>query len=420
MLTVTRHGPGTNLMTNAKQSLLLERLATLVRWRRLILINTLVVAVAAVVVSLALPEWYRAASSVFPPQDDSLALGDGSTMAAVAANALGRSRAGFSLFSSPSDIYVAILESRTVRTEIIRRHDLVSRFGVSRLDDALDILAVRVKIRVGAEGVVSLSVIDRDPAKAAEIANDFIDLLDAKSRERRRSNAGAVRIFLERRVAETRDSLALAEDSFRRVQEETGILVPEDQARALVESAVQIELGRKMREVELGMLRAQVGPLDPDRARMTREIDLLERQLHDMDRGARTDSVSFRVPLSEFPERSIAYARALRDLKIQEAIFELLTEQYETYRIFEQRDTPILQVLDRAVAPEKRYRPIRSMICLIATALGFLLACLLALFLDHLDRMNREDPEQWRMLQSIVSALHPKRWFSSGHDPRAP
>ena len=401
-------------------SLLLVRLATLVRWRRLILINTLVVAILAIIISLLLPKWYRATSSVYPPRDDSLALGEGSNVAAVAASALGRGRAGLSLFSSPSDIYAAILESRTVRTEIIRRHDLMSEFGVPTLDEALDVIDSRMKIGIGSEGVVSLSIVDEDPEQAAEIANDFIELLDAKSRERRRSTAGAVRAFLNRRVTETRDSLAIAEENFRRIQEETGILVPEDQARALVESAVQIDLGRKMREVELGMLRAQVGPSDPSRARLTREIDLLERQLLDMDRGVRTDSAAFRIPLSEIPARSIAYARALRDLRIQEAIFELLTEQYETYRILEQRDTPVLQVLDSAVAPEKRYRPIRSVICIIATFLGFLFACMLAFAVDGLDRMRRDDPEQWRTMQDIASALHPKRWFTSGHDPPTP
>jgi len=407
-------------MTEEGHPVLLRRLATLVRWRRLILINTLVVAVLAVLVSLMLPKWYRATCSVFPPQEDNLVLGDGSTMAAVAASALGRGRSGVSLFSSPSDIYVAILKSRTVIEEVIHRNGLMGEFKTETLDDAREILKSRMKTRVGSEGVVTLSVVDKDPDAAAKIANDFLELLDTKSQERRSSSAGAVRDLLEHRVAETSDSLLRAEESFRRIQEETGILVPEEQARALVESAVQIELGRKMREVELGMLRAQVGPSDPNRARLTREIDLLEGQLRDIDRGSPGDTSSFRVPLAEFPSRSIAYARALRDLKIQEAIFELLTQQYETYRILELRDTPVLQVLDNAVAPERRWRPIRSLICIIATGLAFLFSCLLAFVLDGLVRIRRDDPDRWSTLQGIAAALHPKRWFSSGHDLPAP
>ena len=106
--------------------------------------------------------------------------------------------------------------------------------------------------------------------------------------------------------------------------------------------------------------------------------------------------------------------------RIQETIFELLTEQHETYRVLEERDTPVLQVLDPAVAPEKRYRPVRWMICVIATLLAFLFACVLAWVLDGIDRMRRDDPEQWRTVQGMLHALHPVRWFSSGSDPPRP
>ncbi len=407
-------------MTEKSQPLFLQRVMTLVHWRRLILLNTVVVAVAAILVSLILPKSYRATASVFPPQDEGPLLGSLPSVASVAARALGQSRSGSSLFSSPSDLYAAILKSRSVGSEIVGRHNLLQEYKVPNVDDALQILATQRKVRVGSEGVVSLSVVATDPEKAAAIANDFIELLDAKSRERRRSTAGSVRAFLERRVAETRDSLGVAERRLQEVQEQTGILVPEDQARALVESAVQIELGRRMREVELGMLRAQVGPTDPDRARLTREIDLLEAQLREIDRGTEPDTVAYRVPLAEFPGRAATYGRALRDLKIQEAVFELLTEQYETYRILELRDTPTLQILDSAVPPERRWRPIRWLICVIATGMAFLLSCALALGLDSFVRIRRDDPEQWEMLRKIGWGLHPRHWLSSRDDPSAP
>jgi len=110
---------------------------------------------------------------------------------------------------------------------------------------------------------VSVSVVDPDPQFASRLANDYLELLDSRSRERRRTSAGAVRDFLDRRVADCRDSLAAAERRLQQIGEQTGMLAPEDQARALVESAAQIELARRMREIELGMLRAQVGPGDP-------------------------------------------------------------------------------------------------------------------------------------------------------------
>jgi uncharacterized protein involved in exopolysaccharide biosynthesis len=401
-------------MNEPRESLLFLRLTTLVRWRRFIFANTLLVALAAVIVSLLLPKWYRASTAVFPPSEDTLTLG--SVTAAIAANALASPRPGLSLFSSPSDLYGTILKSRSVREEIIRRHDLMEEIEVATMDEALDVVRSRTSIRVGADGVVTLAFIARDPARAAAIANDYIAVLDKKVRERRRSGAGAVREFLQRRLAETRDSLRFAEHSLQRIQEETGILVPEEQARSLVSSAVQIELARRMREIDLGILRAQVGAEDPERARLAREIGLMEAQLRELERGGAGDSVPFRVPLAQIPARSIAFGRALRDVKVQEALFEVLTEQFEQYRIQELRDTPTIQVLDRAVPPEKRFRPIRWLICVSATAVAFLLSCLLALAVDGLRRWEEEDPSHRRLREAIVSGFDPRRWFRSGRD----
>jgi uncharacterized protein involved in exopolysaccharide biosynthesis len=402
-------------MSDPRGSLFLRRLTTLVRWRRLIIANTLIVAMAAVIVSLLLPKWYRASASVFPPTEDTLNLG--TVAAALAANVLSAPRPGTALFSSPSDLYATVLKSRSVKEPIIRRYDLMKDFKVRTMDEALETMRTRMKVRVGADGVVTLSVVDRDPERAARMANDFISILDEKVRERRRSSAGAVREFLERRVAGTRDSLRLAEATLQRIQEETGILVPEEQAKSLVENAVQIELGRRMREVQLGILRAQVGADDPERARLAREIALLEAQLSELERGGSGDSASFRVPLAELPARAVAYGRALRDLKIQEGLYEILMEQHEQYRIQELRDTPTIQVLDRAVPPEKRWRPIRWLICSIATLLAFLASCLLALAFDGFARWQDEDPERARHLDRLLGRLHPRRWFSSDGDP---
>ena len=406
------------MMTEPNRSLLLRRLVSLARWRRLIIVNTLVVAVAAVIVSLLLPKWYRSTASVFPPEEEGLSLHSLSSL--VAATSLGTGRPNLPIMATPSDIYGAILRSRSVREEIIHRYDLMKAYKVQTMDEALEILKSRARLRVGTEGIVSLTVIDQDPAKAARMANDFMVLLDERARERRRNSAGAVRVFLEGRVAQCRDSLQVVENRLQRIQEETGIVSPEDQTRSLVENAVQIDLGRRMREVELGMLRAQVGPDDPDRARLTREIDLLEGQLHTLDRGKEPSNAAFQVPLSQLPARTVAYARGLREVKVQEAIFELLMEQLEQYRILELRDTPTVQVLDAAVPPQLRWRPIRWMICTIATAIAFFASCALALALDGLARLRREEPDRWASLAAVASSLHPKRWFSSKDELPAP
>ncbi len=405
-------------MTEANLPPILRRLVSLARWRRLILTNTMVVAVAAIIVAMILPKSYRSTATVFPPEEEGLNLRSITTM--VAAGGLAPGRQSLPLLATPSDIYAAILKSRSVREEIIRRHDLMTEFKVGTMDEALEILRGCAKIKVGNEGVVAITVTHKDPAKAARIANDFVSLLDVRARDRRRTSAGAVRAFLDSRVADCRDSLATAERALQRVQEQTGILAPEEQIRSLVDAAVQLDLSRRVREVELGMMRAQVGPSDPDRARLAREVDLFAGQLHELDRGKRADSAAYQVPLRELPARTAAYARALRQVKLQESLFEILSEQLEQYRILELRDTPSVQVLDTAVPAEKRWRPVRWLICVIATGLAFVFSCALAWALDGLERLRREEPERYRSLAAVGRALSPRNWFGSGPDLPAP
>jgi tyrosine-protein kinase Etk/Wzc len=452
-------------MANEERSLVIRRLVSLARWRRLIIINTLVVALAAVVVSLVLPKWYRADATVFPPEDEGMSMRSLSALLTAATGAgSGRTNTNPSIpfLSTPSDVYAAMLKSRSVREEIIRKHDLMREFRVETMDEALQTLKTRTKVRVGTEGIVSIQHVAKDPNKAAAIVRDYLDILDRRSRDRRRASAGAVRVFLESRLADCRDSLALAENGLLAVQSKTGILSPDDQTRALVNGAVQIELGRKMREVELGMLRAQVGPDDPDRARLTRELNLYNRQLDDIDRGTQTagqgsrgpgdathaqgdgthgvsdatrgagdpndDAVSgltssdrpYRVPLNQIPIRTLEYGRALRQVKIQEALYQLLVEQLEQYRILEMRDTPTIQILDQPEPPQKRWRPIRWLICAVATMLAFLFSCGIAFVFDDLERLRRTDPERWRSLNAVANHLHPRRWFTRESDLPAP
>ncbi|MDM7914523.1 MAG: GNVR domain-containing protein [Candidatus Eisenbacteria bacterium] len=429
--------------TERSSSVLLQRLTTLARWRRLILAQTLATAAVAAIVSLLLPEWFRSTASVFPPEEEQPFV---ASDASLALSAMNLGRASLPLLTNPSDLYGSILKSRSVREAIIEKHGLEDEFKVETMDDALKILRARTRVKVGNDGVVSVTVTDKSAAKAAAIANDYVAMLDQKVRERRRSTASAVRAFLENRVEECRSALAQAEEDLQRIQQRTGILAPEDQARAILNSAVQVELARRSREVELGMLRAQVGPSDPQYARLTREIGLLNRQLEEMDQGGGgrgplvaqagdpaagafwNDSVAAgmvavrpqNVPLAEFPARAAVYLRAYREVKIQEALYQILIEQFEQSRIQELRDTPSVQVLDAAVPAERRSRPIRWLIVASATILAFAISYGMALGFDALERTRREDPIRWKTLGALGSSLRPSRWFGRGDDLPAP
>jgi uncharacterized protein involved in exopolysaccharide biosynthesis len=94
------------------------------------------------------------------------------------------------------------------------------------------------------------------------------------------------------------------------------------------------------------------------------------------------------------PSLVLEYARLLRDVKVQEALYSMLTSQYEQAKIAEARDTPSVQVLDPGVPAEKKSKPIIWLNMLIAGVLALFLGIFLAFFLEYLERMKREVNER--------------------------
>jgi len=384
---------------------LLDQIVALLRWKRLILVNTLIVAAASVVVALLLPKWYQSTASVFPPEEEALPATSLSGLMSVASLAAGRS--SLPLLASPSDVLAAVLESRSVSAEIIERFDLLRVYKADTMEDALESLGRNVRIRVGSEGVVRVRVLDKSAQRAADMANAYVELLDRVNREKRNVSARQAREFIERRLAQNRVELAAAEDSLRSLQERTGAVLPEEQVRTLIASAADAQAELLLREVDLSVLRAQVGPDHPDLRALERQVDALRDRLREVEE--RSSGAANRVrlgrmlelPLERYPELTLAYVRALRDVRVQEALFELLTEQYERYRIQESRDTPTVQVLDRAVPADRKTKPIRWLICVSATGAAFLLSLLLAAALEAVVRTRREDPGRYDRLRRL-------------------
>jgi tyrosine-protein kinase Etk/Wzc len=379
---------------------ILDQCLALLRWKRLILANTIIVAVASVIVALLLPKWYRSTASVFPPDEDLLLPGGSSGMATLAAVGIGRSN--LPVLASPSDILAAVLESRGVCEEVIRRHDLLRAYKVEDMDHALKVLDKHVQVKVGGEGVVRVKVLDREPARAAAMANTFVELLDRVNREKRHTSARQARIFLEQRLAQNRQDMSTAEDTLRTLQERTGALLPEEQLKAIISAASELQVQLLLRETDLSVLRAQVGPENPELRATEREVEALRRRLHEVEVRPGAGSGPLDQPLDRYPALTVAYLRAFREVKVQETLYELLTEQYERYRIQENRDTPTVQVLDTAVPATMKAKPIRWLICLTATGLGFFGSLLLASSLEAATRMRREDPQRFAALQRLA------------------
>lgn len=391
-------------------------LVRLLRWRRLILLNTLGVAVLAVVISLLLPNWYEARTSLLPPEEDALTLGSlsrglGSALAMVGRGSLSiPGGSGLPMWATPSDLLAAILRSRRLREAVIRGENLLPVFKSDNIDEALETFSRRARVRVGAEGVVRLAFADKDPARAAAVANACVRELDAIQRATRHTSAQEVRRFIAARLDSTRVDRTAAEVALRDFQARHGLLVPEEQAKALVTTVAKVEAERLAAIVERDALSRQVGPTHPEVQRAEALARSLEEAKAGLEgrggtAGSEGGARSAIIDLGRLPDLSLAFLRLYRDVETQETLYALLLQMHEQYRIQEVRDTPTIQVLDPAVPPEKKARPHRAVISVTATLLAFLASLGIAVALERLAQVAEEDPSRYAALQRLLRGI---------------
>lgn len=392
----------------------LDFLVRLLRWRKFILINTGIVAALAVVISLLLPNWYAVRVSVFPPQEEPLSVmgltrGLSSSIGAAqqAAAAL-TGRTSLPFFATPSDYLAGILRSRRLREELVREHDLITLYKCKNMDQALKILAPLMKIQIGREGILHLEIADQDPERAAAMAASALRLLDEIQREARRGRAAEVGRFVGERLDATRATLGAAEDSLRLFEERHGLLAPEEQAAALVRTVATLEAERLAAQVERDAFASQLGVQHPDVLRLDAILAAYgeaKAVLEGSGSRSETGGPSALIGLQRLPELSLAYLRWLREVEIQTALYGLLTQMHEQYRIQEVQDTPTIQILDPPVVPQEKTRPHRSVICIIATLLAFLLSTGIAAALERVALAAEVDPARYEQLARLLRGI---------------
>lgn len=322
---------------------------------------------------------------------------------------LSRFMGGLPGLSSPSDLYAAIMQSSRIKNTIIRKYDLKKEFKVKTMHDASKALDKISKIDISMEGIISVSVTYKNKYLATDIANSFIEELDKFNTETAMTVGKKYRIFIEKRLEESTDSLAQAEETLRKFQEEHRTVAIDKEMEAAIETIAQLKSQIILYEVQKGAW-AAAGQIDnPYSVEISREIRELKKQLARIEFGDKVQGkseygVGFSVPFSQLPEVILDYARLYRDVKILEVIYELLTQQYEQARIMELKDTPTLQILDKASPPEKRSWPKRTIIVIFAFLMSLFVSLPLVFLMEYLHDL-RTKPEEHQVAIHILKEL---------------
>ncbi len=311
------------------------------RRSRFLILNVVAVTLLALVVSLLLPKWYGARAVLLPPTEDDLGTSAFSQL-------FPRGVGGMHIPGAPTlgDLFVSVLKSRTVADRIIERFDLVKRYDVRDQEMAAKELNGHVRFRVGDEGTIEISAEDRDPKMAAALANAYVEELDRFNKESRSTSANRTRAFIESRLDLAKHDLAASEDRLREMQQRRHIAAVSPAAQGEAEVGASLMAQKIALEVRLQVLRQSLDDSSEEVRRVRQQLAALDRQVSGM------------------PGAGVEVMRLWRDVKVQEQVFELLTAQLEEARIRETRDTPTVQVLDRALPPIHKSRPKRAWIVL--------------------------------------------------------
>jgi len=369
---------------------LLDYWRVIVKWRKIIGIVVGIAFVGSIIISLILPKRYASTASIFPPQQE------GGTMPGVASQlsgGLGALAGGFLGINAPVDQWVAILKSEAVKDAIIKRFDLMKVFEVETLEDARKTLTGMVEVKKSKEGIVSITVEDRDPQRAAAMANAFVEELDRINKRVVTTSGRRMRVFVEERLKEAKVELAKAEDAIKEFQERNRAVKLDDQSKAIIEAIGTVKGQLMAKEVELQTLLSFATPNNPQAELLKTQVEELKEKLRELEEGKKRlgnpSSKDIFIPTAKIPDLSLQYARLLRDAKVQQTLYELLTQQYEMARIQEAKDTPTVQVLDEAKVPERKSKPRRRQIVMLSTITAAFFGVFAAFFMEYIERAKQ-------------------------------
>jgi uncharacterized protein involved in exopolysaccharide biosynthesis len=374
---------------------LLDLLLALAERKWSILGITLAGGLITAIAVFLLPNMYTATASIMPPQQQqstaSALLGQLGPLAGAAGSNLG--------IKTPADLYIGILGSRTIADHLVQAFNLRQLYNEQTVSDARKVLAKRSKLSAGRDSLIKISVEDRDPKRAAAIANAYVEDLYKQNGRLALTESAQRRLFFERQVEAQKKALADAEAALRATQERTGVLQVNSQVESVILSMARLRAEIVSREVALSSLEKAATPQNPEVVRQQTELAALREQLQKLEAsGDRRRPGDPMILPSQVPKAGLEYVRALRDVQYNETLFELLSKQYEAARIDEAKDAPVIQVVDSAVPPERKSGPQRALLTFAGTFFSGILACLIAFIRFRFG--DPEDAEKLRLLRT--------------------
>lgn len=365
---------------------LLDLLQTVVENLRLLVLGPLLVGLAALGISFAIPPTFTASTQFLPPQQQQ------SAAAAMlqSLGALGGLAGAATGIKNPNDQFVSFMQSRTLQDALIERFKLQERYEAKYLEDTRRELAKNARISSGKDGLIRVEVDDKDPAFAAELANAHVQELTQLLGRLAVTEAQQRRLFFEKQLNSAKDKLTQAEQALQASGVNASALKANPQAA--VAGLAQLQAAITAQEVKVASMRGYLTESAPDFRQALTELGALRAQLGQAEKAQAPAQLG-----------DSDYVAKYRDFKYHETLFELFSKQYELARVDESREGAVIQIVDVAQAPEKKSKPKKATIAVLAT-LGTGFALLLFVFVRQALRNAGQDAESAAKLQNLSRA----------------
>ncbi len=404
------------------------RATLLWRHRKMLTRVAIVSLVLSLTIAFIIPKQYKATASIMPPDQQS----SGTMMLAAlmgrggGLGSLGSLASGLLGGHTSTALFVNLLESGTVGGHLIDRFNLQHVYHTRYRITTAKHLAHSTKITDDKKsGVITIEVEDTDPVRARDLAQAYLDELNKILNQTSTSTARQERIFIEHRLNGVQNDLERAQLELSEFSSKNSTVDIKEQTRAMVDTGARVEAELLVEQSGLQSLRqiygdnnmrvreteARIASLQRDLVKMTGSSAPLPGIVSDgtgsSDSG---DKGELYPPLRQLPRLAVPYADLYRRVKVQEAIFELLTQQYEMARIQEAKDTPVVNVIDAPGIPEKKSFPPRLILTLLLTLFSVTVASALIIFREGWSKLNPNDPRK-TLAGEVVPAIR-GRWHS--------
>jgi capsule polysaccharide export protein KpsE/RkpR len=363
------------------------------------------------VVALLIPSRYTSTTRLMPPDSppgSSLAMAVASMTASSGAGGLGAMAGNLVGLRSTSDVFAGILSSRTIQNHIVDQFNLKDVYGVSGMAAARSQLAAHASFTIDRKTeMITISVSDHSPQRAAALAGAFTEQLNKLVSEMSTSSARRERIFLEARLSQVNQDLENAEKEFSQFSSKNNAIDIQEQGRQMLDVAGNLQGQLMFAQSELEGLRQiysdsniRVRTLKARIAELQSQLEKLGGEKRSVKVGPDTEAADLYPSLRKLPLLGVAYADLYRRTRVQEAIFQVLTQEYEVAKLQEAREIPTVKVLDPPEVPENKDFPPRRLIVMSTTGLAFFGGTIVLLASKSWNEKNPED-----LSKAVVSEI---------------